>query len=587
MDSDHSLGQRPGLVDIADESEDGSFYQTVDESQHSSPEPQSPLGASKKTSSSPTPPTAEKMSPLKRPAEPDIITTPFKRQRRAFNGAYMDLLNGDIEDAANSLVLEKQQSLRQSKVGLTTWTSLEKEIFFESLSRLGRDDLPGIAKRIRTKNQIEVHQYIKLLDGALHDLRKDKYQIRWEDILDMSDYPAAKELSQECCAALEEAADDLSLRMERHETRVEEKKWGDLWSIDVNRAKVLEKEAELTSQHQLNFAELFRISNWLEVSSRIFMNSADPDNNWISIQDEPPCVRATAMADFHNLVVSITRKLVISSLQVAQSRIKAKRAIKPNTRDIIKVRDVEAAAASLSMKLNSRQFWTKCARRLQLHVYEGDIPVFETAEEELDEGLMSYDEVERQLMPEDSTDQQQTHQTPEQPTTTSRIMPLIDFELPSSPGSDSDDSPLNSPRMSSSPPLFPGIKQEQEEMAQEDLEVREEVKEALVYSAHELSQTKRVREAVESRIRLEREQEAHADSVDACASFDEEMGMWKTLGRLPPEESQAKPEKNKRSSKMTTGLRELLIYGDRWRENIQYAGEWEVFGQAKLSGFDE
>ncbi|KAJ8124425.1 hypothetical protein O1611_g9216 [Lasiodiplodia mahajangana] len=104
------------------------------------------------------------------------------------------------------------------------------------------------------------------------------------------------------------------------------------------------------------------------------MNSTVSDGNWhaVSEEQEPPAIRATALADFHALVHSVTRRLLFATLYVAESRIRTKSLNdarkRPNFR--IRAEDVDAAVSSLGMKHNSRQFWARCARRLQLNVID-------------------------------------------------------------------------------------------------------------------------------------------------------------------------------------------------------------------------
>ncbi|KAL2754589.1 hypothetical protein ACRALDRAFT_1081561 [Sodiomyces alcalophilus JCM 7366] len=601
-------------VDLTDESEAGSAYHTADElrslsSKTPSPcpsEPGRPSSASAAISPGGSASQQLRMSPLKRTAaehnegEPNL---PSKRRKGAFNSAYMDLLNRDIEDAANRLVLGKkqpyEQQLRQSQVGLTTWTPLEKELFFEAISRLGRDDLPGIASRIRTKNQMEVHQYIKLLDGALHDMRNGSGPLRREDIPDMADYPAATELSHECCVVLEEAADDLSLRIERHEKRTEEKRWGEYWLVDADLARRLGDHRGNDAQDRLEFARLFRCSDWLALSEQVFMNSADAENNWRSLQDgKGPSICATALDDFHTLAVSLTRKLVISSLYVAQSRIKAKQTIHPDTRSVVKSSDVEAAVASLGLKPNSRRFWATCARRLRLEVHDDTIPE-ESDGQALQGPPLSHDEVEERLGSESPAPEQQD---PSQlDNTASKTLRPFDFDPidrssafePDSDDSDTTDN-LKSDRTS---PLSGDGSQRQEERGgeedsqedeggqEEDLQVHEEARELLVYSTHAASQVKRSWEAVKMRIKMERHQEAYADAVDAGASFEEEAEMWRVL-RRPAPNAATRPAVPKRPPKANMSLREMLDFGDRWRDKLAYASEWETIGRSQLPSKD-
>ncbi|KAJ8109557.1 hypothetical protein ONZ43_g6101 [Nemania bipapillata] len=124
------------------------------------------------------------------------------------------------------------------------------------------------------------------------------------------------------------------------------------------------------------------------------MNSAVSDSNWRAVSEEhqPPAIRATALADFHTLVLSVTRRLLSATLYVTEARIRtrssndARRRANPR----IRVEDVTAAASSLGMKHTSGQFWAQCARRLQLNVVDDRTEDGFTDEEDEDEDTSAY-----------------------------------------------------------------------------------------------------------------------------------------------------------------------------------------------------
>ena len=101
------------------------------------------------------------------------------------------------------------------------------------------------------------------------------------------------------------------------------------------------------------------------------------------------------MQDFHELCLSLLRRLVQTVLFVAESRIKARKVQRPKTKLVVWRRDVEAAVASLALTGNSNEFWAKCPRRLRLNVFaeeHGTVPEDET-------DFMDYDDVESELRP--------------------------------------------------------------------------------------------------------------------------------------------------------------------------------------------
>ncbi|KAI1491353.1 hypothetical protein F5X96DRAFT_479031 [Biscogniauxia mediterranea] len=310
----------------------------------------------------------KRRSRSRQPASPP----PLKRARGAFSIQYLNLLNEDIRDAAAGIVHESGAPLGHTQVGAVGWSAAEKAAFFAALGRLGRDDLAGIAARVRTKSEPEVRQYMMLLDDYDRDRRAD--EVKRRRALPLADIPAAAEISQACCAALEEAADGVALRQERHEEALEQKRWRGRWLVTPALAQALESQHRRGQELGLPFAELFAVRNWLRLSDRVFMNSAVPDGNWRCVEEQPPSVRATAFADFHALALSVTRRLLLASLYVAESRVRAKNAGDPRhrTRPLVRPHDVRVAAASVGLKQDARVFWARCARRLRLDVYDDD-----------------------------------------------------------------------------------------------------------------------------------------------------------------------------------------------------------------------
>ncbi|KAI0161651.1 hypothetical protein GGR52DRAFT_585908 [Hypoxylon sp. FL1284] len=307
---------------------------------------------------------------------------PLKRQKGTLHPKYVSLLNGEIADAAAGIVKAPDDpQLGHSRVGAVLWTAAEKQAYFSALGRLGRDDCAGIAARIGAKSALEVRQYTMLLDEA-DRTRCAEGGDRRRALL--NDAPAAAELSTELCAALEAAADDAAVRQEEREARLEQKRWGSSsrWLVTASLVPALEYQLRERHDQQLltrmPFVELFRLGNWLRLSERVFMNSAVvPDGNWRCASAEPPAVRATALADFYSLTISLTRRLVSAALFIARSRFKAKQAGDRRAgraiSAVVKARDVHAALASVSMKEGARrEFWARAARRLRLDVYKDD-----------------------------------------------------------------------------------------------------------------------------------------------------------------------------------------------------------------------
>jgi RNA polymerase I-specific transcription initiation factor RRN5 len=90
-----------------------------------------------------------------------------KRLKPYYSDEYRMLLNENIEDAATGVLEEDFPPLNASQIGSSFWTVADKDIFFSALARLGRDDIRGISARVGTKSEVEVHEYILLLNQGL------------------------------------------------------------------------------------------------------------------------------------------------------------------------------------------------------------------------------------------------------------------------------------------------------------------------------------------------------------------------------------------------------------------------------------
>ncbi|KAF5676445.1 RNA polymerase I-specific transcription initiation factor rrn5 [Fusarium heterosporum] len=480
-------------------------------------------------------------SSLKRPAEGNLAPRLFKRQKGVLNTDYLDLLNKDIEDAAQRVcfTLGDEDTLYPSQIGLTYWSIPEKKLFFEAIARLGQTDLPGIASRIGTKSGIEVNHYLDILQRA-RLLRQREVR---RPAIEFSEIPAAVELSQQCCHALDEAADAISVRQERKEEQREEGKWGECWDITPKIARQLDNGESITGSQDLHFPRLFNLHNWLKLSERIFMNSSIPSENWDSIDNRPPSIWATTFEDFHSLAVSITKRLVQTTIFLSMSRIKAKKELIPTTREIIRAQDVEAAVSSLGMGHNSRQFWSGCARRLRLEVHEEPPDRDEEGEYE----ALSYEQVESLLSrsDEDTDSVAELQADLEEVANSSENEALSsDFEEP--------------PTLSD----------------EEGIAIEREANEVLQFSAADFPETYRKKETLKNRIAAERRQEQYAEERDQYTSWQAEAEMWGLLQKKPRIELPKMPEPGP-LQRSTMDVESIFPIGRDWRSKTRYRSEWE------------
>ncbi|KAI0597956.1 hypothetical protein F4775DRAFT_558287 [Biscogniauxia sp. FL1348] len=498
-------------------------------------------------------------------SRPPAAPPPLKRARGAFSMQYLHLLNEDIQDAAAGTVREAGVPLEHTQVGAVGWSAAEKAVFFAALGRLGRDDLAGIAARVRTKSEPEVRQYMMLLDDYDRDRRTD--DVKRRRTLQPVDIPAAAEVGQACCAALEEAADGVALRQERYEEALEQRRWGGgRWLVTPALAQVLESQHRRGQDLGLPFAELFAVRNWLRLSDRVFMNSAVPDGNWRCVEEQAPSVRATAFADFHALALSVTRRLLLASLYVAESRIRAKNTGDPRhrTRPLVRPHDVRVAAASVGLKEDSRAFWARCARRLRIDVYDDDdneqplrgrmraekredaivstdddrssngAESYEDGDEDEDEeresmrgeenmeidtdqdteyDTMTYDAVEAALgLPQPGTPQDMTATLPDWSDDDTDYLSDALSAISSDADADADAAAVDE----ADPLLDPAA-------------IERDLDEAISYSALPYSGTTRAKQALRARVRGEHLLEAEAEQVDAQTGAREEARLWALL----------------------------------------------------------
>ncbi|KIL92533.1 hypothetical protein FAVG1_03712 [Fusarium avenaceum] len=481
-------------------------------------------------------------SSLKRPAEGDLAPRLFKRQKGVLNTDYLDLLNKDIEDAAHRVcftVDDEESLLYPSQIGLTYWSVPEKKLFFEAIARLGQIDLPGIANRIGTKSEIEVNHHLDVLQRA-RLLRQREVR---RPAIEFSEIPAAVELSQQCCHALDEAADAVSVRQERKEEQREESKWGECWDITPRIARLLDNGESVTGVENIHSSKLFNLHAWLRLSERIFMNSSIPSENWDSIDNSPPSMWATTFEDFHALAVSITKRLVQTTIFLSMSRIKAKKQLVPTTREIIRAQDVEAAVASLGLAHNSRQFWSKCARRLRLEVHEEPPDRDEEGEHE----PLSYEQVESLL----SRSEEDGDSTAEPQTDLEEIVDGSENEALSSDFEE------------------PSTLSDEEGAA-----IEREANEVLQFSAADFPETHRKKETLKNRIAVERRQEQYAEERDQYANWQAEAEMWDLLQKRPPIELPKIPEPGP-LQRSTMDVESIFPIGRDWRSKTKYRSEWE------------
>ena len=461
----------------------------------------------------------------------------WKRLKAHYNDKYRELYNDTVNELIHAAPPHPKELLSSSQIGVTLWSSQEKETFFKSLARKGRGDLPGIASAIGTKNEFEVHVYLKLLQNAvvqqhLHNRRNQLFGV--------SVVPGALEVSSACSTALGLSAEALGILQQRAESRSEKKKHHNMWLLDQKLGRwassclIQGARGEKEIRGRLPAAELLNLEVFLTLSKNIFMNSSNKDENWLEYCSgkEQPSILCTAFGDFHRLTVSITRRLIQSSLFFAMSRRKAATTSKYVSQQAVRKQDIAAALNVLGMKHNSRMFWTGVAKRCALIVYDEEI-------EDINNAPLSLSEVEKRLSQgeihsedddgHEDLDPNDTNEDASTESSTSSASFSADGYNISDHTSNRFDGYASSASSGSSSKLS--------RVSNQDLDI-------------------------------------YAEALDAKASLDEEKRLWEILDEQPPEP--LSPD-DIVVPRVPSGERKTGDDLDDWRAWTDYAPEWETY----------
>lgn len=512
----------------------------------------------------------------KRKAERSASDLRAKRLKGFHSSEYRDLLNVEICDASARTIPEDYIPLDGSQIGSSIWKPKEKEEFFSALSRLGKDNVSEIALRIGTKSEVEVQEYVHLLHQAteernLEDI-KNHPETGYQQLVAFTDHPAAFEISEECCISLERAGDAVSNRLESYEEQEEEAKWGDFWLLNANISKLFENKAksengEKEIEEILPSANFLNLKNWLGLSRRIFMNPAAPqeEDNWQNLAEngETPAIRATAFEDFHSLAVSITKRLVSTTLFQTMTRLRVTNANKIKHAQI-SLRDVDAAVRMLGMKSNSNEFWRGCPRRCTLDV-------FDDSHSNSSIYKMSYDEVEKALEKNVRAQSRSRSQSVNQLKDLSRSFSSADNTIDSEGLTDSlseiQESDF-SDKSTHSQQLEPDL---------EDYDSLENSDDEFTDSNKRRGESRKNR--IEELKAHKRAQEEYTQAFDEEANRLEEHRLWALLHQDPPFE--IKPEPIEPPDR-PRNIREETGYPE-WRDNLEYWSQWETLPSPVLA----
>jgi hypothetical protein len=291
---------------------------------------------------------------------------PLMRASLTLLGPYNKLLTDIQNNLDYSRIKEDEEVFEVSQHGSVIWTSTEKEVFFNGLDRKGKGGIKELAAAIGTKSELEVMEYIRLLHQKMevHNLsdRHAKAAI-------MGDFPSAAEISQDSTALLEEYADVMVLKESLTEAAAGKLQHGDNWIITESHARdLVEGEEDSTARGDLRLAaNLFDLPDWIRMSQNLLMNyggSRIEDNWWnisqsrtnVTARHQMPSMTAGSIVDFYALTVSVTRRLVQSSLFFAMSRLRTMSRRGRDRASAVRTQDVRAAIEVLNMKHKTPSF---------------------------------------------------------------------------------------------------------------------------------------------------------------------------------------------------------------------------------------
>jgi len=466
-----------------------------------------------------------------------------KRLRTLYTDEYRQLYNETVLDAGNC---GSKGYYEQSQLGLTTWSSSEKAVFFRTLALKGRDDLASITSAIVTKSEPEVRAYLLLLDEV--STEQQIYE-PYDSLLDHSEILTALEVSPDCEVALEGAAGALAILQEKEDVKAEKTKHGDQWRLtSVIAGRIHEQlqegpNGEAAVDETVPAAILLDLKAFLTLTKRLFMNSPDPELNYrtyTTARINPLSILHTAFSDFHSLVVSITRRLVQCAIFLAMSRLRAMSEKKRAPRRLVRGLDMIAALEISGMKPNAHDYWVGLARRCKLNVYKSDADLGKPIGERLD-----YETVENIL---------EQGRARRDKTGFYQRIPLEIFSRPATPSHGRPNSATSSDTASEH---------------QNSLSDSDETSSA----SSNLPLDHHSPDALQAQDSYDQKQDVYISALDQQASLREETRLWAILGREPP--SPIHPEDVDIPQEPVPEPKPLEEITD-WRKSVSYGAEWGI-----------
>jgi hypothetical protein len=320
-------------------------------------------------------------------ASPDNATSvsfpqrKWNRLRKHYHDHYLALFKDTFETGEDDYF---HGDLPPTQLGVTLWQPGEKTKLYHALCLKGRHDLPALAGLVGSKSAVEIKAYLDNLREIETD--RQRFEAQPKNVAH-AEIPAALEIGPDCEAILDRAADALLAFQEQYDAAAAKQANG-MWLIDHEVAAELDRRADDTEMsangHDLESDEdgpsiteraclLFHLSTCLELSERLFMNRGpDSPDSWQNIAEEGerPSMALDCVTLLYDLILNFLRRLVQSSIFLAQSRVRASTTKDYRPSGSVKFEDVAAALDVLGVKRNAESYWVGLARRNGLRIVD-------------------------------------------------------------------------------------------------------------------------------------------------------------------------------------------------------------------------
>jgi RNA polymerase I-specific transcription initiation factor RRN5 len=495
----------------------------------------------------------------------------WKRLRKYYSDQYVDLFKETFshESLGDGV---PHVHLPSTQLGAVIWTSDEKLKLFKATSRKGRLDIPSIAEAVASKSQLEVQDYLSFLRQE----EDETYLFaRHQKGISHADIPAAVEINEECESALEKAADALAAYQDQYDNAANSV-MNDV-SLVIDREMAMNFDAKVDDEDQTSdieetfsaSARLFRLVKFIELSERIFMNpgSANLNTNWrhIATEAESPALTYSAVTEFHELVLSLTRRLMQTALFLAQSRLRCSRVQGYATQSVVKRQDVTAALDVLGVSGDLWSYWVKVARRNKLNVIADLHTKGGTVKDSL-----PYESVEAALAIRTARDYRKSRSVTTDASSVECSENEPDIGLPSV---EDEQRQAGGQSANSSPPAS---REDEDNLVSESVSSSTEDESSSADEFVGLSFHTTTLKQKRQQVLLDLEQDQYLEQIDKSASRREEARLWQILGREQDMEIKAENEdgdvrpRPKILRKAKDDLRD-------WAGT--YEAEWEHFGE--------